>query len=664
METNNKQSVILDMRLATTVPTPTFIQNDTNILEFVIKDNGAVADLSDVDNITVNFQRPDGVITTRSLTATENTIKYDIGTEEMGAPGYGELTLQFFKKGTRLSSKRLKVYFAKSLGASFEKSKGMPLLQEFFVEVEDVAQTTMDAANFAMEKGNDAEQAAANAIHEASNLAQIKSATETATSNANTAKTNADQATTNANTKANFAQTQGDYAKTQADRAKTETDRLVGTDVSVLDNKINQTMSQLVETVKKVNGVTPDVNGNVVVSSGSDANTTPNRFGYSAKKEMVEHWQAGHGWTKQSPAGSTIADDTVNFRTGKQAIRLDATTITCFADKSINSNVIDKGIEVDVYIPDVSTIESVDILLSPTTGFTNYFAESVLGRELRNGWNTIGLIPRKFNRLGSTPPTIDQLANIQRWRIKVVPVPGKSTVAIFDRIQLVPNPFSRAKVVLRFDDGHDTVYKEAKPIMDKYGLRGVAYVITAQHDDKTSNRMTMQQLHTLQDLGWDIASHTVNHTYLLDDKPSPQELTHQLLDSKKWLLENGFYRGADHLATPGGQFNPAILDEIKKYYSTHSTVMDGYEYYPPADVHRLKIQNVINSTTVAQVQTWIDFAVQNKSLLILTFHYFANPATAETQVLPSNFQLMMDYLATTNVDVVTMSDLANYNAPI
>ncbi|MCA1027799.1 hypothetical protein LCM23_17020 [Cytobacillus kochii] len=41
------------------------------------------------------------------------------------------------------------------------------------------------------------------------------------------------------------AEVQADYAKAQGDRAKTEADRLEGTDVSVLDNKVNDVDSRL-----------------------------------------------------------------------------------------------------------------------------------------------------------------------------------------------------------------------------------------------------------------------------------------------------------------------------------------------------------------------------------------------------------------------------------
>lgn len=196
MEIKKKQSITLDLRYHSVVPTPSFVQNDTNVLEFIIKDDGADADLSNVDNITVTFKRPDGAITTTKLNQVGNVITYHFGFEEMAIPGHGELSIQFFQGSNRLSSNNLKVYFAKSLSTEFEKSAGIPLLQELFIEVAIVTENAIDAGNYALEQAAEADQ-------------------------------------------------QAKYAKTQGDRAKAEADRLQGTDVSVLDQQVRTINEQL-----------------------------------------------------------------------------------------------------------------------------------------------------------------------------------------------------------------------------------------------------------------------------------------------------------------------------------------------------------------------------------------------------------------------------------
>jgi hypothetical protein len=196
MDTSNKKSIILDLRQATVAPLPQFVQYDTNILEFVIRDNGANADLSDVDRINVNYKRPDGVVISRLLTAVGNVVTYEFGTEEMDVPGYGEINIQLYEGEQRLSSKLVKVYFAKSIGPRFEQGQGLPLLQDLFIEVAELVESTDDAANFAMEQGAYAQE------------------------------------------QGNHGKTQGDYAKAQGDYAKAQGDSVKST-VDTMNSRLN-----------------------------------------------------------------------------------------------------------------------------------------------------------------------------------------------------------------------------------------------------------------------------------------------------------------------------------------------------------------------------------------------------------------------------------------
>ncbi|GLY09603.1 hypothetical protein [Pseudobacillus badius] len=212
MELTNTQTVIIDFRHTTTVPLPRYIQYDSNILKFIIKDKGKDADLSNVNKIVVSTKRPDGIITQRLLQADGNIITYNIGNEEQRVVGYAELTLQFFNMEKLLSSRRLKVYFGESLGAEFKDGAGYPILQELFIEVGEAVNQTIDAGNFALEKAEMANEAATNA-NEATQAANL------AIENANVATADAQQATQAATDAANAANTAAQEATDATDAA-------------------------------------------------------------------------------------------------------------------------------------------------------------------------------------------------------------------------------------------------------------------------------------------------------------------------------------------------------------------------------------------------------------------------------------------------------------
>jgi hypothetical protein len=142
MQTINKQSLTLDLKKKTMISTPHFIQGDTNILEFTIKENDAVADFSNIGRIVVNYKRSDGKKISRLLVPVNDKVVYQLGIEEMEVPKYGEIELQFFNSEIteRVSTLRFKIHLSESIGTDmiYENSEDLSVLQELFVEVEDV----------------------------------------------------------------------------------------------------------------------------------------------------------------------------------------------------------------------------------------------------------------------------------------------------------------------------------------------------------------------------------------------------------------------------------------------------------------------------------------------------------------------------------------------
>jgi hypothetical protein len=140
LQTSDKKTITIDLKQTTMIPLPQFIQYDTNILEFVIMENGVDADLTNIGRIVVKYKRPDGEVIPRLLVAQGNIITYPIGQSEMAKSGYGNIEIHFYSLDNiyRISTKKFKVYMSESLGVSFIESENLTLLQELFVEVYNV----------------------------------------------------------------------------------------------------------------------------------------------------------------------------------------------------------------------------------------------------------------------------------------------------------------------------------------------------------------------------------------------------------------------------------------------------------------------------------------------------------------------------------------------
>ncbi|MFD2681219.1 hypothetical protein [Bacillus seohaeanensis] len=177
MKTVNKKTVTIDLRQSTVIPLPQFIQNDTNILEFIVKDNRIDADLSNIGRIVVNYKRPDNHIVSRLLTPVNNTVSYEIGNEEMEVAGRGKLEIQFFSLDNleRISTKKLEVRIHENIGSSAiqEDDEDLTILQELFIEVGSVSDYAQEQGDYAKLQGNYAKTQGDYAKTEAQNVSSV-----------------------------------------------------------------------------------------------------------------------------------------------------------------------------------------------------------------------------------------------------------------------------------------------------------------------------------------------------------------------------------------------------------------------------------------------------------------------------------------------------------
>jgi len=218
----------------------------------------------------------------------------------------------------------------------------------------------------------------------------------------------------------------------------------------------------------------------------------------------------------------------------------------------------------------------------------------------------------------------------------------------------LPEP-SKGIVSITFDDGWLSQYTEARKKMDQYGFAGTAYIIPDHIG--TSGYMTLQNLKDLQNqAGWDIsAHHQTNFTTL-----TAIQVEQIILSTKNYLLKNGFSKGANDFAYPNGAYDETtVLPLVRKYFRSARTVTNYAETYPPADYHKLRVLLVTNTTAPSTIAAAVDRARINKEWLILVFHKIVATPTAETEYSITNFEAVIDDIASDGILVRTISDVLN-----
>lgn len=126
-------------------------------------------------------------------------------------------------------------------------------------------------------------------------------------------------------------------------------------------------------------------------------------------------------------------------------------------------------------------------------------------------------------------------------------------------------------IIITFDDGYESVYNNALPILDKYGFKSVVYLITdfigkyntweAVSFQQKYKHLSLPQLKDLQKKGFEIASHGKSHRYLPSLKD--EEVRDEVENSKKFLEDLTGERTLS-FCYPYGKSSKRILELVKK----------------------------------------------------------------------------------------------------
>ncbi len=181
--------------------------------------------------------------------------------------------------------------------------------------------------------------------------------------------------------------------------------------------------------------------------------------------------------------------------------------------------------------------------------------------------------------------------------------------------EYTPVGFNQGLVSITFDDSIRSTYTYGLPALNKYGFKSTQYMLSGVEDDPYYMDVAMMQL--FKNGGHEIAAHSVTHPSLI--KLIPSEVTTELSQCQSTLLT---WLGVKptNFATPHGEYNAEVLAQIKQYYGSHRSVDVGFNSKDNFDIYNIKVQNVVRSTSVAQINAWLSAAKSQKTWLVLVYH--------------------------------------------
>ncbi|HEU0036268.1 MAG TPA: polysaccharide deacetylase family protein [Kofleriaceae bacterium] len=215
-------------------------------------------------------------------------------------------------------------------------------------------------------------------------------------------------------------------------------------------------------------------------------------------------------------------------------------------------------------------------------------------------------------------------------------------------------------VSFTFDDNLESIYLDAAPVLAAYGFGATAYVIAESVDQP--GRATLDELHQLQDAGWEIAAHAyaaATHAAELQSL-APADVEADLVAIRDWLRDHDFH-GYDHLAYPHGGFagtDTDVLAIVRKYFATARTIVRSREVWPPSDPEKLRVFYVTDVTPLAEALAAVDLAAEHHEWIVFVFHRLvAGPPVQRTEWAAGDFAKLVEHVRASGMPVETMGQV-------
>lgn len=218
------------------------------------------------------------------------------------------------------------------------------------------------------------------------------------------------------------------------------------------------------------------------------------------------------------------------------------------------------------------------------------------------------------------------------------------------------SPFNEPIVSISFDDGWETAYSVALPIMQRNGIRSTQFVL----GDEFSNiaYLSEAQVKDMQKQGHEVGSHSMTHPDLtsLDD----EDLAHEVNKSKE-VLHKRLNTPIIDFASPLGAQNEKTIDAIKKQYRSQRNTASDPATVGDEDINTKENFNRYNiiaytvraSTTPADIKALLDYTKARNGWLVLTYHQVED-STSYYAVTKAEFEEQMQMVSQSSLRIAPM----------
>lgn len=162
---------------------------------------------------------------------------------------------------------------------------------------------------------------------------------------------------------------------------------------------------------------------------------------------------------------------------------------------------------------------------------------------------------------------------------------GYRTISLLDAVDhlRLKKPFPDRSFIITFDDGYQSVYNEAFPILRDYGLIATLFITTGEnHRLRPEERLpslegrvmlNWHEIQEMRDWGIEFGSHTLTHPDLT--RLPLERISAEILTSKA-MIENILGQPVKSFAAPFGRYDNRCLEIIQENFACACTDTLGF----------------------------------------------------------------------------------------
>jgi len=181
-----------------------------------------------------------------------------------------------------------------------------------------------------------------------------------------------------------------------------------------------------------------------------------------------------------------------------------------------------------------------------------------------------------FHDITNRPSVISIPSEVFRKGIDKLYQSGYRTLRLTDIADFIRSrvPFPDRFFVITFDDGYASVYNEAFPILNRYGMSATVFLTVG--DEKTSRKgrdrlpslggrlmLSWEEIREMQRTGFEFGAHTLTHPDLT--RLPPDKVESEICESKK-IISDTLGIPVKSFSYPYGRYNDQIRDIVRRHF--------------------------------------------------------------------------------------------------